>query len=282
MKELLRVDNGSYWYQKERVLYEGLCTTVNEGEILAVLGPNGVGKTTFLRCVLGLSRWKTGKTLIGGRDIANLSPREIGRTIAYVPQARSLPFSFSVLDVVLMGRSAHVGNFAQPSKEDYIFAETALDRMGVSHLQNRYFGELSGGEAQMVFIARALASDPKIIVLDEPESHLDFRNQLVILSALRELADQDGIACIVNTHFPEHALRIADHALLLGKNGLRPKSGSVCEVLSEESLRDYFGVRVKRLGFIDGGIEYRAVYPLEPLEVSRTELHSQGVQSEYA
>lgn len=264
MKTILTVENASFWYTSERVLYKNLSLDAREGEIIAILGPNGVGKTTFLRCMMGMLAWKEGRTLLEGKNITELQTREIGKTIAYVPQARSLPFSFTVLDVVLMGRAAHIGPWAQPGKEDYRLARLALERMGIGSMADRTFSRLSGGEAQMVLIARALAGNPKIIVLDEPESHLDFRNQLIILTALRDLCDERGITCIVNTHYPEHALRIADRALLLGNDGRTPRFGGVYDTLSEELLRDYFKVRIKTVDFQDGERTHRAVYPLEP------------------
>jgi len=260
----LQVEEGSFWYHPERVLFSGVSFSLHPGEITAVLGPNGVGKTTFLRCLMGLLKWTTGRTLLGGHDITTLSPRQFWSTVAYVPQARALPFGFTVLDVALMGRSSRVGAWSQPGAEDLRIAIRSLERMGVAHLADRKFGELSGGEAQLVFIARALAAEPQILILDEPESHLDFRNQLVILGGLQALA-REGLACVVNTHFPDHALRIADHALLLGKGGLGHRYGPTSELVTEASLQEFFGVRVQRLSFHQGDQEYRTLYPVEPL-----------------
>lgn len=265
MELMLKVENGAYWYRPERRLFTGLDFELHGGEIAAVLGPNGVGKTTFLRCLMGLLRWREGRTLLGGRNIASVPSKEFWRTVAYVPQARALPFSFTVTDVVLMGRTSRVSAFAQPGPVDKAAARAALERMGVARLEDRKFGELSGGEAQLVFIARALAAEPRIIVLDEPESHLDFRNQLVILGALKDLAREDGIACVVNTHFPEHALRIADRALVLGKGSLGHRFGRAEDLMDEATLETFFGVRVKRLAFSDRDREYRAIYPLAPV-----------------
>lgn len=262
MELSLRVEKGTFWYRPERVLLHDVDFVLHPREIVAILGPNGVGKTTFLRCLMGLLKWKSGRSLLGDRDIGSIPPREFWRTVAYVPQARALPFGFTALDVALMGRSSRVGAFAQPGAADHRAALAALDRMGVAHLAHRRFGELSGGEAQLVFIARALAAEPRIIVLDEPESHLDFRNQLVILGALRDLVDTEGLACVVNTHFPDHALRIADRALLLGGEGLGHRLGPVSDLVDEVHLEQFFGVRVQRLEFSEGGRVHRALYPL--------------------
>lgn len=265
MELSFRVEDGAFWYRSDRVLFSGVGFELGRGEIAAILGPNGVGKTTFLRCAMGLLPWRRGRSTLNGRDVRSLAPGELWRMVAYVPQARALPFAFSVMDVALMGRSAHLGAFSQPGPDDRRLAEAALERMGVLRLRDRPFAELSGGEAQMVFIARALAARPRLIVLDEPESHLDFRNQLVILGALRDLAREEGIACVVNTHFPEHALRIADRALILGKDGAGHRFGRADDLMDEETLEAFFGVRVRRLDFSDSGEPYRAIYPLEPV-----------------
>lgn len=266
MELKLEVKNAAFWYRKNRVLFKNLNMSVQAGQITAVLGPNGVGKTTFLKCLMGLLPWKEGLTLLNGKPIHDISSKDLWRTLAYVPQARALPFSFTVNDVVLMGRSAHVGALSQPSSEDFSIAEQALERVGAVHMADRRFGELSGGEAQMVFIARALAARPRIIILDEPESHLDFRNQLLILHTLSDLAAKDGIACIINTHFPEHALRIADMALLLGNGCLGHRYGPAESLMDEQTLREFFNVRVRKITFEDSGRDYRAIYPLVPEE----------------
>lgn len=260
----LTIEGGAFWYRPDRVLFEDLDFEVRSGQVVAVLGPNGAGKTTFLRCAMGLLPWRRGRCCLDGKALDRLPPRERWRSIAYVPQARALPFSFTVLDVVLMGRSAHVPPLAQPGPADLAAARRGLERLGISALEGRPFRELSGGEAQLVFIARALAAEPRLIVLDEPESHLDFRNQLVIVRALAALAAEEGIACVVNTHFPENALRLADRVLLLGRGGAGHRFGPADELLSEANMEAFFGVRVKRLGFSEGGRDFRAVYPIEP------------------
>jgi iron complex transport system ATP-binding protein len=265
MELKLSVEGGTWWYRPERILFSAVDFSVGQGEIAAILGPNGVGKTTFLKCLMGLLQWRQGKTVINGVELSQIGRKELWQTIAYVPQARTLPFSFTVTDVVLMGRTSRLSAFAQPGAKDRRAAEKALERMGISRLGSRKFAELSGGEAQLVFIARALATEPKLVILDEPESHLDFRNQLVILNALQDLARKDGIACVINTHFPEHALRIADRCLLLGKGSTGHRFGDPSSLTDERNMKAFFGVRVRNVSFEDNGATYRGVYPMEPV-----------------
>lgn len=264
MELSFEVQDGAYWYRRGETLFSGVSVSVAAGRVLAILGPNGAGKTTFLKCAMGLLPWRRGRSLLDGRELSTLDRATIWRSIAYVPQARSLPFPFSVLDVALMGRSAHIPALAQPGPRDVEATMAALKRVGAAGLADRPFRELSGGEAQLVFLARALAAEPRMIVLDEPESHLDFRNQLVVLETLRSLAEDAGIACVVNTHFPDHALRIADDALLLGKRDAGHRYGPAEELLDEATLQEFFGVRVRRISFAERGFEHRAIYPLEP------------------
>lgn len=232
---LLQVENGSFAYVKENPILRGITFSLNEGEVLAVMGPNGIGKTTLLKCLMGTLKWQSGRSLIDGND-SSLERRKIG----YVPQAHRFSFPYSVRDMVVFGRAKYMSVFASPGKEDYAAADEALEEMGIAHLRDRSVGRLSGGQLQLVLIARALAGQPRLLILDEPEAHLDFCNQFAILQMIQRLAKEKGIACVMNTHYPNHALRVADHILLLkGEKYLfaRPR-----DALSRENMMDYFGV----------------------------------------
>lgn len=233
--------NGCFSYSKgTRQILKDISFGIDSGELLAVLGPNGAGKTTLLRCMMGFLEWNKGKSLINGRDVSTMTQRELFSEIAYVPQAKSAAVSSSVRDIVLLGRSSKYGIFGKPDKEDRRIAEETIEFLGLAHLAGRLCSELSGGELQMVLIARAIAAKPKLIILDEPESNLDFKNQLMVLKTLHELTD-GGISCIFNTHYPVHALRHADKALLLDKNG-NTCFGDAREVITEGNMRAAFGV----------------------------------------
>ena len=215
--------------------------TLEEGEVLAVLGPNGAGKTTLFRTLLGLLDAHAGSITVGGHPLASLSRAELARTVAYVPQASSTYFDFSVLEMVTMGRTAHLGAFAQPGGRDRELATRALERLGIPALAGRSIAEVSGGERQLALIARALVTEARAIVFDEPTANLDFGNQARVLAEIGRLREQ-RIAVLLCTHDPDHALEIADRALLL-RDGKVLAQGTTATVLTGENLSALYGWR---------------------------------------
>jgi iron complex transport system ATP-binding protein len=220
-------------------LFRDVNLDIDDNRILAVLGPNGAGKTTFLKCIMNMMPWKEGGAFIDGADIRTIPVKAFAKTVAYVPQAKNYAFDRSAIEMVVLGRSPYLSVFEEPKRSDVETAERSMERLGISALADRSCRKLSGGELQMVLIARALASEPKLLILDEPESNLDYRNQLKILNTIHELSE-DAI-CIMNTHYPGHALRIADDALILTGDG-RSVWGKADEVLTEENIGITFGV----------------------------------------
>ena len=237
---VLRIENGSFAYKGGPQILKDINVEVRAGEILAVLGPNGAGKTTLLRCMMDMLHWDTGRSLLDGEDIRNMPASTLWRRMAYVPQARSAATSYTAFQTVLLGRSARIGAFSSPKEEDMKVAERVMKRLGIWELAHKPCHAISGGELQMVLIARAMAAEPEILVLDEPESNLDFRNQLVVLDTMTSLA-AEGMACIFNTHYPAHALQRADRSLLLTKGGMSIY-GPTKYVVSEDDIRSIFGV----------------------------------------
>lgn len=223
---------------RDRVVGRGLDIALQEGEVLALLGPNGSGKTTLLKTLLGLLAPREGQVKLGGRLLEDYSIAERARVIAYVPQVHVGTFAFTVETVVLMGRTAHGSLFARPGALDRDVTARALERFGISALAGRPYTEISGGERQLVLLARALAQEPRFIVLDEPTASLDFGNQGKVMREIRALAGA-GLGVLFTTHDPNHALRAADRAYLL-RTGERLGEGPVKEVLTRERLEQLY------------------------------------------
>ena len=238
----LEVINASCGYGKNTVV-KNISMSVKSGEILCLLGPNGVGKTTFFKTILGFLKLQSGKILLDGQDINNWPKKKLAESIGYVPQAHTPPFPFSVIDVIIMGRTAHIGMFESPSKKDKEIAEEAMNTLNISYLKDKIYTEISGGERQMVLIARALTQQPKILVMDEPTSNLDFGNQVKVLEEINKLAKK-GLGIIMTSHFPDHAFLCCTKVALMQKNNVFT-IGTVDEVVTEGNLKMAYGVDVK-------------------------------------
>lgn len=237
---ILEVKDASYSYDGKNYILKDLNLAIKENAIVSVLGQNGVGKTTFLKNLIGLYKWTDGSTFFRGEKVKSLLDK---KELAYVAQAQTIALPYRVLDLVLMGRTKYLSAFSSPRKEDEIIACDVLKQVGIYHLKDKKANELSGGQLQMVYLARALAGKPKIIILDEPEAHLDFKNQKIILDKILELAKTNGITCIINTHSPENALKISDYTLFLGKDSY--EFGETEKILNEENISKYFGMKSK-------------------------------------
>jgi iron complex transport system ATP-binding protein len=230
---------------RDRLVGRDLDITIATGEVLALLGPNGSGKTTLLKTLLGLIVPLGGEVRLGDRGLTDYSTRERARSIAYVPQSHAPTFAFPVESIVLMGRTAHGNLFSRPSDRDRAAAIDALKRLGIDHLAERPYTMISGGERQLVLLARALAQDPKFVVLDEPTASLDFGNQGKLMDEIERLA-QSGHGVLFTTHDPNHALRAANRAYLL-RDGERVAEGPVSEVLTQKNLEAVYRAPVRVL-----------------------------------
>jgi len=211
------------------------------GEVLGIIGPNGSGKTTLLRCINMTLGPRKGTILIDGRNILELDRKEIARHIGVVPQSAATDFPFSVFDVVLMGRTPWLDRFSGESSKDIEIARNAMEVTGTLHLAARPMDELSGGERQRVIIARALAQQPGILLLDEPTLHLDIKHQLEILELVRRLAKEKGLMVVLVSHDLDLAARYSDRLLLL-RDGRVFSTGAPKEVLTVENIREVYGV----------------------------------------
>lgn len=239
---IFSVENGFFGYRREELIHKDISFNIKEGEIVSVLGPNGVGKTTLLKCMMGLLEWSKGASLIDGVDIREIKPKELWKKIAYVPQAKSVNFSYTIEELVLLGRSAHISMSKQPTRADLEKAHEAIKEIGIWHLKDKFCNRVSGGELQMALIARALCAEPKMLVLDEPESNLDFKNQLIILDTMSKLARENKISCVFNTHYPAHSLKISDKSLVISKNGA--VWGDTKAIITDDLMKEVFDVKV--------------------------------------
>lgn len=229
---------------------------VRTGGMTTILGPNGSGKTTLFRCITGLWKPQRGDIVFGDRDISGISHAERAKIFAVVPQEHEPPFPYSVLDVVLMGRVSHVGLFASPSESDYQVAQEAIHIVGISRLSDRAYTKISGGERQLVLIARALSQEAPILLLDEPTSHLDFRNQVVVLKKVREITREKGLTVLMTLHDPNLAMLFSDKVVVLN-GGSVICTGSPQAVITEDTMKRVYGIDVSLIPW--NGT--RVVYP---------------------
>lgn len=234
------------------------------GEVLCLLGPNGSGKTTFFKTLLGLLPPQGGQVLVDGTDVRQKQRDEVARLVSYVPQAHAAFFPFTVREVVLMGRTAHLGVFSSPSRHDREVAQAAIERMRLAHLADSVYTRISGGERQLALIARALAQDGRIIVMDEPTANLDFGNQVRVMAHIQAVA-RAGMGVLLSTHDPDQAFLCADRVAMLHEGGLA-RLGVPDEVITAESLKRIYGVDVVVTRVpLDGGGERRVCIPTVPL-----------------
>jgi len=226
------------------------------GEVLCLLGANGSGKTTLFKTILGLLKPMAGRVCIDGEDTGRWPRQRMAKTLGYVPQAHTPPFAFCVRDVVLMARSVHSGPFSSPGKQDMVIAEEALDRLSILRLANEKYTELSGGERQLVLIARALAQQARVLVLDEPTSNLDFGNQMRVLRHVKKLAES-GLGLLMTTHFPDFAFLCATRVALMKQGRIlavdRPEG-----TLTQAALEEAYGTPLR---VVDAGLGMRVVVP---------------------
>ncbi|HWQ58337.1 MAG TPA: ABC transporter ATP-binding protein [Clostridia bacterium] len=242
----LTVSHLSFGYGPHAVLRD-VSFEAKPGELLCVLGPNGVGKSTLFRCILGLLADYRGNILIGGRDAGKLSPRARANFVAYIPQSHYPAFNYSVFEMVLMGATRELSALATPGARQREGAQTALSQLGIEDLAYRGFARLSGGEQQLVLIARAIAQKAEILVMDEPTANLDYGNQLRVLERVRGLS-REGYAVLLSTHNPQHALMYADRILALHEGAVLA-DGAPDDTLTEELLMRLYGVEARFVAF---------------------------------
>lgn len=245
---LFEVKNISFRYDDEEI-FSDISFSVDKGDVLCILGPNGTGKTTLIKCLNGLHDIDSGEILINGKNIRELSFRQISKHIGYIPQSHIPSFPFKVFDVVLMGRAPYLNLTDSPREEDEKIALNALKTLGIEDLKDKEYTNLSGGERQLVFLARVLCQKPDILILDEPTSHLDFGNQIKLLEIIDNLS-RTGLSIIMSSHFPDHAFLSSNKVAIL-KDKKFIDFGSPDSVITEENLRKAYSIDVKLLKLDD-------------------------------
>ncbi|MEW6556072.1 MAG: ABC transporter ATP-binding protein [Elusimicrobiota bacterium] len=239
----LRIFNLSFSYDTIKAL-EKVSLEVIAGEILGIIGPNGSGKTTLLKCINRKLKPKIGTVLVDGKNIFEMSRKEVAKNIGIVPQISSVSFSFTVFDIVLMGRYSRTKRFVRETEEDISIAQHCLELTGIKHLSSRFITEISGGEYQKVIITRALTQEPKILLLDEPTLHLDISHQIEILNLVRNLAQKKKLAVVMVLHDLNLAARYSDRIIML-KNGKVFASGTPEEVISIKNIDEVYDIEVE-------------------------------------
>ncbi len=246
----IEVKDLSFSYTTDRLILADVSFVAKDNQLLSVLGPNGVGKSTLFRCILGLLSGYKGTICINGHNIKGLDIRAMARLIAYIPQSHYPSFNFSVFDMVLMGTSIHVSTVSSPGKEQIRLVEYALERLGISHLKNRGYTQISGGEQQLVLMARALVQEAKVLILDEPTANLDFGNQVRVLTEIKSLA-KEGYTIIQSTHNPDQTFLFSDTVMAI-KDGKLLTIGTPAEIFTKQLIQTLYGVDVEMQSLCDG------------------------------
>lgn len=246
MRPVIETRNLNFGYTKAKNVFENISFDLRSGQLCALMGGNGSGKTTLIRCLMATLRPDSGRVILRGRDITCLSRAGVARMISSVPQEHSSIFPYTVLSMVLMGRAPHLRTLAGPSKADTLLAQEALAMLGIEDLAARPYTCISGGQRQLVLIARALVQDTPVMILDEPTSHLDYRNQILILGMLKKLVRQKGILVIIATHDPNHALYFADTTIVLHAGSIL-QTGPPRKVINKEMIREVYAVEVEEI-----------------------------------
>ncbi|NYB27099.1 MAG: ABC transporter ATP-binding protein [Methanobacteriaceae archaeon] len=243
MSKLLEINNIEFSYNEKKKIFEDISFSIDEGDILCILGPNGAGKSTLIKCINGLLKLNKGDILFKGKNITMMDNDELAKKMGYIPQTHSSTFAFRVIDIVLLGRVPHLGLTESPGKKDYKIAENAMESLGIAHLKDKLYNEISGGERQLVIMARVLTQQPEILLLDEPTSHLDFGNQIRTLGIINKLS-KNGLSVIMTSHYPDHAF-ISSNKVVIMNNGTLMAVGSPEDVVTEENMRNAYEINVR-------------------------------------
>ncbi|WP_027400394.1 ABC transporter ATP-binding protein [Anaerovorax odorimutans] len=266
---LIHVKNASFGYD-ENNLFSNVNLKLGKGQLCCLMGPNGCGKSTLLDCILGIHKLRNGEIEIADQLLSVYKPSQLAKQLAYVPQIHDRSFPYQVIQIVLMGRSAHMTHFQTPSDKDEQIALNALTSVGIAHLADRPYTQISGGEMQLVMLARALVQQTPIIIMDEPTAHLDYKNELLFMETVVKLIKDHGVSVLMATHSPNQAFYFENQAInvkiaIMSKGGIY-KSGLPNEILTEESIRRIYQIDSKIISSYDGDYgNLRQIIPLKTL-----------------
>ena len=257
----LQATDVTFGYDPKVPVVKGVSVHVDAGEVVFLLGHNGSGKTSLLTCLNGVHRASAGRITIDGHDVYAMTPAERAQRIGMIPQTHVAVFGYDVIDVVLMGRAPHLSTFSAPTKEDRAIAVESLDRVGLADFQRRRYTQLSGGERQLVMVARGLTQRCDVLLMDEPDAHLDPRNQFRVLEVVSDLARDHGLSFVVSSHAPNSALMFADRVLLL-RRGHTLALGTVEDTLTESLLTEAYSMPTEVVSkVVNGRRTPRAILP---------------------
>lgn len=258
MKNIMDIRNAEFSYNGKKSIFRNVNISIERGDVLCILGPNGTGKSTLIKCMSSLLKLKSGKILLKDKNIYSMNNTEIAKVMGYIPQSNNSTFAYSVLDIVLMGRTPYLSITSVPGKNDYKIAEEALENLGILHLKDKIYTEISGGERQLVLMARAIAQRPEILLLDEPTSHLDFGNQIRTLKVINKLS-KSGLSVVMTSHFPDHAF-LSSNKVAIMNQGTIMEMGDPRTVVTEENMKQAYGIDVK---ILDVDEQRKACIPMQ-------------------
>ncbi|MBD5632278.1 MAG: ABC transporter ATP-binding protein [Clostridia bacterium] len=239
MNNAIEVTDLCFEYEKNKLVLDNICFKVEQGCVVAILGKNGCGKSTLLDCIIGYNDFKSGSIKVNGRDIKELSDKELSKNIAYISQKTDINLDYSVLEFILFGRNCRLKFGVSPTEADYEISKANAEKCGITHLLTKDINKLSGGERQLVFIARALTQESPVIIMDEPTASLDYGNQLKLYEMIKEL-QKEGKTIIFTTHNPEHVLYL-DCQVAVVQSGKITKTGQAKDIITQTTLKEIYG-----------------------------------------
>lgn len=255
----LEVKHATFSYDGKRNIFEDISFSVDPGKVFCILGPNGTGKSTLLRCLCNLYKLNGGEIDIDDTNISTVGAAGLARKMGFIPQLHTPTFPYTVLQVVLMGRTPHLNMIAIPSEKDYKIAEKAIEAVNIGYIKDKPYTELSGGQMQLVLMARVLAQGPEILLLDEPTSHLDMGNQLHIIEMIKKLSGR-GLSIVMTSHYPDHAFLSSDKVGIM-KEKRFIAMGNADDVVTEANLKEAYGIDI-RIVFMGGDINRKMAVPV--------------------